>query len=137
MVHARSLRRLKNAAVRDDALSMMSPGIRTESECTTHRSLLTARRSTLRKRLFQIPNNVVHVLDADGDADHAIGNSNCRPAFLAERSVRHGGRMGNKGFNSTERFAQGAHAHSLEQAGSIRQRSGLKSDHRAEARHLL
>src|SRR6185312_2479508 len=106
---------------------------------TARDSPLTARRSPsrLRKGLFQIRNNVVDVLDADRDADHAIGDSNSRPALLAKRSVRHGGRMGNEGFNSTERFTQRANAHALQQPRGIRQRSGLKSDHRAEAGHLL
>jgi hypothetical protein len=63
------------------------------------------------QRLIQIGEDIVHVLDPDGNSYHAVGNSNLSPHFLAYASVRHRRRMRNQRLDPSERLGETAHLH--------------------------
>src|SRR5450759_3146200 len=89
-----------------------------------------------RQRLIKIREDVFHVLDADRDPHHTIGDADFAAAFFADGSVRHGGGMRYQGFDSAQGLGQRTHAHLAEHLVGVRERSGFEGDHGSEARHL-
>src|ERR1700674_4380413 len=89
-----------------------------------------------RQRLLKIGENIVHVLDADRDAHHAVRDADFSTALFADGRMCHGRRMRNQGLDSAQGLGQRTDAHLAKHLVGVRERPSFESDQGSEAGHL-
>ena len=77
------------------------------------------------------------MLDADGEADHGVGDAERRAPLRRQRGVRHDRRVLDERLDAAERLRQGEEPEPLEEAARVVEAAPkVAGDHAAEAAHL-
>ena len=89
------------------------------------------------ERLFQVGDQILHVLDAHREAHQAVVDAQCRALVGRNRGVRHQRRMLDQAFDASQAFGQRKDLAAFEETPGTRLAAGEHGrDHAAEAVHL-
>src|SRR5256885_2182524 len=79
-------------------------------------STRTSRSAALIQSVFELIEQVVHVLDADGEPHQAIADAKARTHVLGQRRVGHDRRMLDQALHPAQAFGEGKELAALEEA---------------------
>jgi hypothetical protein len=89
------------------------------------------------KRAIQVGNQVIDILDADGQPDQRVADAELRPLFGRDTGVRHDRRVIDETLNAPEAFRQRKHLAALEETPGVAEVAlDKEGDDGAETRHL-
>src|SRR6185369_4521800 len=88
------------------------------------------------ERVLEVGDEILDVLDADGDAYQSRRDAEAGAGLDGDGGVGHGLGMRDQRLDPAERFAEGAELHAVEELLGVVVRAELERDHGTEAAHL-